>query len=262
MLDRERTEWCCDCAVAVASTWYGMDETCAEEGRERDEDKRRRPLRLRFLAPSNASLMSFLRPRLSHLPCTCRTFSTCTTLGAPYAYTTLPTRSLLTLSGPDTTKFLQGLLTNDVRRLGTVGSSGERGLYAALLKADVSPLVPTSFERLTDEMEQGRMIQDVFVYPHTVGEVPGYLLESEAEMTDTLRTYLKRHILRSKVKLGKSAEVDSKVHVVWRTEEEASEEVVRMGEEWLEGVKAGRDSRTTAMGWRWAGPEVIRTSLI
>lgn len=102
------------------------------------------------------------------------------------------------------------------------------------------------------------MIQDVFVYPHTVGEVPGFLLESEASGTDTLRTYLKRHILRSKVKLGKTAEVETKVHVVWRTDEEASEEVVRAGEEWLEGLKAGRDSRTSRMGWRWAGPEVAR----
>lgn len=120
-----------------------------DKDEELAEDKRRRPFPL--FPTHNAPPMSLLRPRLSSLPCTCRVFSTSSYAAAPFAYTSLPARSLLALSGPDATKFLQGLLTNDVRRIGTAGSSGERGLYAALLKADVRTSL-RAVERLADEM--------------------------------------------------------------------------------------------------------------
>lgn len=45
------------------------------------------------------------------------------------------------MSGKDAVKLLQGLISNDVSKLGNVGSSAERLLYAAMLKADVSSRV-------------------------------------------------------------------------------------------------------------------------
>lgn len=71
----------------------------------------------------------------------------------------LKTRTVLRFKGPDTIKFLQGLLTNDVRRFGdpvgdeksslvtpNVPASSTRSLYAAMLTP------------------QGRFLYDMFLY--------------------------------------------------------------------------------------------------
>nr|GEV01680.1 hypothetical protein [Tanacetum cinerariifolium] len=71
----------------------------------------------------------------------------------------LKTRSVVRFSGPDTLKFLQGLITNDVRRFGdsvgdeksslvtpNVPASSVRSLYAAMLNP------------------QGRFLYDLFLY--------------------------------------------------------------------------------------------------
>ena len=71
------------------------------------------------------------------LGCTCRT---------PYAYTALPSRALLSLTGQDSAKFLQGLITNDIKRL----AASDRSLYAAILKADVGPFRAPSRPILTE----------------------------------------------------------------------------------------------------------------
>lgn len=50
----------------------------------------------------------------------------------PFLYTSLAsTRAIMPIAGTDSNKFLQGLVTNDVRHIG-------RGVYAFVLKADVS----------------------------------------------------------------------------------------------------------------------------
>lgn len=63
-------------------------------------------------------------------------------LAPPFVYTTLPSRALLAVRGPDAPAFLQGLVSNDVRRLAPRGSEDDpdkqRILYANILKADVS----------------------------------------------------------------------------------------------------------------------------
>lgn len=77
--------------------------------------------------------------------CTCRrAFSLSSrSLVAPYLITTLPARALLSVQGPDSTKFLQGLVSNDVRRLAQRGEEDapdkHRVVYANILKADVRP---------------------------------------------------------------------------------------------------------------------------
>lgn len=78
-------------------------------------------------------------------PCTCsfsRSFSlSARPLAPPYLYTQLPTRAVLAVSGQDSQKFLQGLVSNDVRRLAQKGEEDDpdkqRVLYANILKADV-----------------------------------------------------------------------------------------------------------------------------
>ncbi|XP_076923711.1 putative transferase At4g12130, mitochondrial [Bidens hawaiensis] len=121
----------------------------------------------------------------------------------------LKTRSVIRVRGPDTVKFLQGLLTNDVRRFGeptgdeksslvtpNVPASSARSLYAALL----SP--------------QGRFLYDLFLYEHPrieekldrVGSGPGpdpgevvLLADVDCSVLDELVETLKKYRLRSKV---------------------------------------------------------------
>jgi folate-binding Fe-S cluster repair protein YgfZ len=73
--------------------------------------------------------------------CTCRraAFSSSSiSLAPPFVYTALPERALLAIGGVDSVKFLQGLVSNDVRRLEGAQGEAERLLYAGVLKADVS----------------------------------------------------------------------------------------------------------------------------
>ncbi|GAA5975763.1 hypothetical protein JCM11641_005866 [Rhodosporidiobolus odoratus] len=179
-------------------------------------------------------------------PCTCafsrRAFSFSTRPAAPpYLYTPLPDRALLSVQGADASKFLQGLVSNDVRRLAQPGKEDDkqRVLYANILKAD------------------GRYMHDVMLYPPPPSSssdpsVPSYLLEHSSSFTPSLRAYFKRHVLRSKMKLGKAAETDNKVTAAWRNPgEESTPEEVKEAERWLEGQKAGLDPRVLGMGYRW-----------
>lgn len=106
--------------------------------------------------------------------------------------TPLPHRRLLALSGPDAPKFLQGLTTNNVR------PDQETGWYTAFLNA------------------QGRMLYDAFVYPTPLAAAAAggaaaaaaggegdwaCFIEVDGACVDSLHRVLKRHKLRSKIKL-------------------------------------------------------------
>ncbi len=80
-------------------------------------------------------------------------------------------RRLLRLSGPDAGEFLQGLVTNDVRRA---------PIYAALLTP------------------QGKYLADFFVIP----DGDGYLLDVPAEQGDDLLRRLSMYKLRAKVEIA------------------------------------------------------------
>jgi folate-binding Fe-S cluster repair protein YgfZ len=86
----------------------------------------------------------------------------------------LSSRALLKLSGPDTTRFLQGLVTNDVNKL-----ENEKGLYAAILTP------------------QGRVIADLFLHQTS----DGIILDCDRNLVSNLQQQLKRYILRSKVRV-------------------------------------------------------------
>ncbi|KAI9255555.1 hypothetical protein BY458DRAFT_519967 [Sporodiniella umbellata] len=91
-------------------------------------------------------------------------------------YAKIPSRCLLALEGRDTSKFLQGLMTNHMPRLNTDGQI----LYTSFLTP------------------QGRMITDSFL--HRLGE-DRYVLEVAEGMETGLQRHLKRYVLRSKVKM-------------------------------------------------------------
>ncbi|PNS18927.1 hypothetical protein CAC42_6022 [Sphaceloma murrayae] len=149
----------------------------------------------------------------------------------PSGFTSLPTRSLIHVSGSDSPRFLHGLLTSSVHPFpssapppSTPGSptSLSQGFYSAFLTA------------------QGRVLHDVFVYPAfgaawsklagtgtssapgmvTGPEEDGFVVEVDSTERDGLLKHLKRHKLRSKVKLRAVEEGEVGVYAVWKDGEE------------------------------------------
>lgn len=102
------------------------------------------------------------------------------------------------------------------------------------------------------------MLHDIFLYPHP-NEDPAlvaYLLDHDSTVTSTLRPYLQRHILRSKVKLSKTADSTKSIFAAWPSPLEIVDghskkiEGREEAEEWLSS-RAGRDPRHAGLGWRW-----------
>ncbi|GAB5587569.1 ccr4 associated factor [Umbelopsis nana] len=110
-------------------------------------------------------------------------------------YALVPNRSLIEVEGPDTAKFLQGLITNHMPLIATGGN----GFYTAFL----SP--------------QGRLLYDTFIYPVNVGvnfPHPKFIIECAGGAIDQLSQHLKRYILRSKVKV-RDVSSDYTIWSIW-----------------------------------------------
>jgi len=88
-------------------------------------------------------------------------------------FTLLPHRSVIAVSGSDRVEFLQGLISNDTRKV-----SPDQAIWAALLTP------------------QGRFLNDMFVID---AGAETFLLETERERAAALARKLKMYTLRSKV---------------------------------------------------------------
>ena len=96
-------------------------------------------------------------------------------------YTKLTTRRLISVSGDDATKFLQGLIAANLSRS---AANGQSALYSVFLNA------------------QGRVLYDVFINPgQGLGQEDELFIECDANGIESLYTHLKRYKLRAKVKL-------------------------------------------------------------
>lgn len=107
----------------------------------------------------------------------------------------LPHRRLISVSGPDTVKFLQGLITNNVH------VDRNQPFYAAFLDS------------------RGRVLWDVFVwvYPALLAEKGTWncYIEVDGSEVGALRKHLKRHKLRSKVAIEPVPEEELGVWAAW-----------------------------------------------
>lgn len=118
----------------------------------------------------------------------------------------LPTRRFISLHGADAPRFLQGIITNNVG----LDSTPQAGFFAAFLTA------------------QGKVLDDVFIYP-TLGSEwhrqhfgdgdPGFLVEVDADDSESLFKHIKRHKLRAKVSLRLAEADELQVWSVWKGEE-------------------------------------------
>ena len=121
-------------------------------------------------------------------------------------YTRLTNRGLISITGVDSTTFLQGLITqnmlvtNDPNR-----SARHTGSYTAFLNS------------------QGRVLNDAFIYPlpKTDSEAastddPAWLVEVDKDQVTSLLKHLKKHKLRAKLKLRALEDGERTVWSAWK----------------------------------------------
>ncbi|CAE6521243.1 unnamed protein product [Rhizoctonia solani] len=101
----------------------------------------------------------------------------------------LSNRGVLSLSGTDSKAFLNGIVASAIK---------DHPFYTTFLSA------------------QGRVLYDVFIYPHNSDGRPGYLIDYDNRLSDTtpILSLLKRHVLRSKVRI-RDASDEWKVWSIW-----------------------------------------------
>ncbi|KAI0995478.1 hypothetical protein K3495_g12701 [Podosphaera aphanis] len=124
------------------------------------------------------------------------TASTLPPLPPRAAYCFLPNRRLLAISGPDSTRYLQGAITANVN------ADTTHGFYAAFLNA------------------QGRLLNDVFIYPYEEEEgkykgQQGWLVEVDAKQVENLARRIKRYKLSSKFEVRVLPTTERAVWSVW-----------------------------------------------
>ena len=150
----------------------------------------------------------------------------------------LSNRRLISLHGQDAPKFLQGIITANVR------PESRTGFYAAFLTA------------------QGRVLSDAFIYP-TLGsnwhrdvnkdEEQGYLVEVDGSYADALTKQLEKHKLRSKFKLRLLEEGELDVWSLWKEDERWTAYTKAKNEGGIIGLT---DCRAPGMGQRLLLPPV------
>lgn len=126
-------------------------------------------------------------------------------------------RGVLSFSGPDARAFLQGLVSNDVARLG----EDESALWAALLTP------------------QGKWLADFFL----LAEGERILIDCERAQASWLASHLLRYRLRAKVAI---ADETDRWHVFAAWGEAAPAEP--------QGIVSARDPRLPEAGWRCLAP--------
>ncbi|EEP80134.1 predicted protein [Uncinocarpus reesii 1704] len=117
----------------------------------------------------------------------------------------LTNRALISLTGVDSTAFLQGLISQNVVTPKN-RASPTTPFYAGFLNA------------------QGRLLHDTFIYPTfapegsngaDTGSELGYLVELDKAQVSNLMKHFKKHKLRSKLKLRALEEGEKDIWAVW-----------------------------------------------
>src|SRR5271156_3656022 len=137
----------------------------------------------------------------------------------------LEDRGVISVSGEDATSFLQGLLTNDIERLGP-----SEARYAALLTP------------------QGKILFDMIVVRAAGGEEPSYLIDCTATQAADLAKRLGFYKLRAKVAIA-NVSADRAVAAFWGAEPAS-----------VEGLLYA-DPRDPRLGWRAILPRPIAAAI-
>jgi transferase CAF17, mitochondrial len=158
----------------------------------------------RCLAQPGARLFSASSGRRSAL-------STNPSRSASSGLASLSSRRLISVSGPDATKYLHGVITSSFGSPGVLGSGGRGGFYTAFLNA------------------QGRVLHDVFIYPDSIGLGTGtttrseesFLIEVDAAEAERLQRHIKRYKLRAKLDVRLLSQEEATVWHAWDDSEKS-----------------------------------------
>ncbi|KAK2754565.1 Iron-sulfur clusters incorporation protein [Arachnomyces sp. PD_36] len=153
-------------------------------------------------------------------------------------YANLTNRALISISGADSTNFLQGLITQNIlpnpKSKSKHTTPPKPSFYTAFLNAP------------------GRVLNDVFIYTHPAADRdgspdPGYLIEVDKAEVGNLMKHLKKHKLRSKLKLRA---LEDGERAIWASWDEGLQQEVGGGKRWTaynlesEEGRGGVDSST------------------
>ncbi|KAH6680784.1 folate-binding protein YgfZ [Halenospora varia] len=138
------------------------------------------------------------------------------------AFAHLTNRRILSLTGADSTKFLNGVITVNMYPT----NSRTHGFYAAFLNAP------------------GRLLHDVFIYPNREeGDKAGWLIDVDANEVERLAKLIKKYRLRAKFDVRVLSEDEVGLWAVWGVDRGGFKNIG-------EGVVGCDDFRIQGMGRR------------
>ncbi|KAM3447428.1 hypothetical protein MY3296_008721 [Beauveria thailandica] len=116
----------------------------------------------------------------------------------------LSSRRVLAVAGADATKFLQGIVTQNVTAAAAAAVPGNgRHQQATTTTTPPEPRINGFYAGFLNAT--GRVMHDTFIYPFrggrssSLGSDDGFLVEADASQTARLEKYIKRYKLRAKV---------------------------------------------------------------
>ncbi|KAI5928440.1 Aminomethyltransferase folate-binding domain-containing protein [Camillea tinctor] len=155
----------------------------------------------------------------------------------PSGYAPLTSRSLISISGVDAPRFLQGLITSSITEPQPPDQRHQNTRNTSKTAADAVEGTPRTQGFYSGFLNAtGRVLHDVFIYPDTLGISSSYddvaaaadpahafLIEVDASQRDALLQHLRRHKLRSRIQIRAVAGSQCKVWQAWGTPAEDEE---------------------------------------
>ena len=154
-------------------------------------------------------------------------------------HTRLSNRALISITGHDASRFLQGLATANVPPFSVLS------LSAPPVTRPQPPAIYSAFLNA-----QGRLLNDVFIYPavENPSSEESFLIEVDASEQDRLLRWLKRYKLRSKIVLRA---VDSEEYTIWSAWDNGKSAQTRCSVQALDsGDVSYPDNRVPSFGHR------------
>lgn len=139
-------------------------------------------------------------------------------------------RTLINLSGHDTSSFLQGIITND---MGLLEEDGVKAMYAHMLNV------------------QGRTLYDIIIYSLKENQsgLQGVLLECDGSVQESIMKHLKMYKIRRKVNISMCTNLS-----LWALLPQNKDDVLKKSKPDVTAAEKvlvlETDPRTELMGWR------------
>ncbi|PQK12125.1 hypothetical protein BB8028_0003g07430 [Beauveria bassiana] len=165
----------------------------------------------------------------------------------------LSSRRVLAVAGADATKFLQGIVTQNVAAAAAASGNGRHQQTTTTTTTTPSePRIEGFYAGFLNAT--GRVMHDTFIYPFRggggslLGSDDGFLVEADASQTARLEKYIKRYKLRAKVSVRSLAPDEVSVWQAW--DDNGGIDTLSLPSGADSRVITLRDPRAPAMGHR------------